>query len=282
MTWTKIAKKDFRDAVQSRALWALVGVFVVLSLVSTYAYVELPEFFGEPGGATFPGLVLFTVGLLGLFIPIAAIVVCFKSVAGERESGSAKILLSLPTTRTNVLVGKLVGRGAVLVVGMGVGIVIGLVVGALLLGSISIQAVGALVIGTILFIAAYASIVVGLSALTGSTSRATTYALGFFVVVELLWDAVMLGVLYIVGGFSMPTDIPEWFFPFTQLSPSSAYLSSVISLLPAAGFDDLPNEAVDHEGQSILLSTEIGYIVLLMWIAIPAIVAYQRFNAADL
>lgn len=30
MTWLAIAKKDFRDGVQSRALWALVVVFVNL------------------------------------------------------------------------------------------------------------------------------------------------------------------------------------------------------------------------------------------------------------
>ena len=51
MTWATVAKKDFRDAVQSRALWALVVVFVLLSIVSTYAYVEVPELFGSPAGA---------------------------------------------------------------------------------------------------------------------------------------------------------------------------------------------------------------------------------------
>ena len=78
MTWTVIAKKDFRDAVQSRALWALVSVFVLLSVLSSYAYVEVPQLFGEPGGATFGGLVFFTVGLTSLFVPLAAIVVCYK------------------------------------------------------------------------------------------------------------------------------------------------------------------------------------------------------------
>lgn len=267
MTWSKVAAKDFRDAVQSRALWALVGVFVVLSLVSTYAYVELPEFFGEPAGATFTGLSLFTVGLLGLFVPIAAIVVCYKSIAGERESGSAKILLSLPTTRTSVLLGKLVGRGSVLGVGMGAGIVIGLGFGALLIGDLVVMAVVAVLLGTLLFIAAYTSIVVGISALTGSTARATTYALGFFVVVELLWDAVILGAMYVFNGFSMPTQPPEWIFPLTQISPSSAYLFSVISMLPDIGMDAADEGTAGVEvsaNSSIWEAPEIGVIVLVI------------------
>lgn len=38
MIWFVVAKKDFRDVVQSRVLWAIVAVFVVLSVLSTYAY----------------------------------------------------------------------------------------------------------------------------------------------------------------------------------------------------------------------------------------------------
>lgn len=41
-----VAKKDYRDAVQSRALWALVVIFVILTLISSYAYAEAPELFG--------------------------------------------------------------------------------------------------------------------------------------------------------------------------------------------------------------------------------------------
>lgn len=178
MTWLAIAKKDFRDAVQSRALWALVAGFVLLSLVSTYAYVQVPELFGEPTGATFAGLVFFTVGLTGLFVPLAAIVVCYKSLAGERELGSIKLLLSLPTNRLNVFTGKVVGRAAVLVFGLGIGLLVGLGFGSVLLGTVALGAMLVFVLVTLGFAAIYAEVMVGLSATTGSTSRATTFALG--------------------------------------------------------------------------------------------------------
>ena len=186
MTWLTVAKKDFRDAIQSRALWALVAVFVVLSVFSTYAYVEVPEMFGRPGGASFAGLLFFTIGLSGLFVPLAAIVVCYKSLVGERELGSIKLLLSLPTNRFNVFTGKVLGRAAVLTVGLGVGLLLGLGVGSFLLGGIDIFGVFVFLVVTLSFAAVYAGIMVGISASTGSTSRATTLALGFFVIFELV------------------------------------------------------------------------------------------------
>ncbi len=290
MTTLAVAKKDFRDAVQSRALWALVTVFVLLSVVSSYAYVEVPEMFGSPGGATFPGLIFFTVGLIGLFVPLAAIVVCYKSVAGERELGSIKLLLSLPTDRLNVFAGKVVGRAAVLAFGLGIGLTVGLGFGSALLGEVDVLALLVFVLLTLAFAAIYAGIVVSLSAMTGSTSRATTLALGFFVVFELFWDAVPVAVLYVVEGFSMPTAIPDWVFVVTQISPSSAYFSGLVALLPdlaaATGADPGQGGAgVDvgaADGGSLYTAPEIGVVMLALWAILPLAVGYYRFARADL
>ena len=290
MTWVVVAKKDFRDAVQSRALWALVTVFVLLSLISAYAYVEVPEMFGEPAGATFGGLLFFIVGLTGLFVPIAAIVVCYKSLAGERELGSIKLLLSLPTTRLNVYAGKVVGRAAVLAFGLGVGLVIGLGFGSVLLGEIDVLSVVVFVLVTIAFAAIYAGIMVGISATTGSTSRATTYTLGFFVVFELFWDVVPMGIVYITSGFSLPTEIPDWVFLITQVSPSSAYFTSIVALLPdladTVGADPAQTgggvDVTPAEADPFYVTPEVGIIVLFLWLIVPFAVGYYRFSAADL
>ncbi|MFP8958921.1 ABC transporter permease subunit [Natrialbaceae archaeon A-CW3] len=289
MTWHVVAKKDFRDAVQSRALWALVAIFVLLSVVSTYAYVEVPEMFGEPGGATFGGLLFFTVGLTGLFVPLAAIVVCYKSLAGERELGSIKLLLSLPTTRGDVFLGKVVGRAAVLAAGLGVGLVVGLGFGSALLGTVDVGALVIFVLATLAFAGVYTTIMVGLSATTGSTSRATTLALGFFVVFELFWDVVPMGILYVVEGFSLPTQIPDWVFLVTQVSPSTAYFSAVVSLFP--GFAEAANADPAGAGAGagadvapadpFYVTPEVGIVMLGLWLVLSLAVGYLRFDAAD-
>ncbi|WP_254810312.1 ABC transporter permease subunit [Natronosalvus amylolyticus] len=282
MSWIAVAKKDFRDAVQSRALWALLAVFVLFSVMTTYAYVEVPEAFGaQSGEVSFAGMVFFLAGITGLFVALAAIVVCYKSVAGERELGSIKLLLGLPHTRGEVFLGKVVGRAAVIAVTLGIGLLIGVGFGALLLGTIQVVPVVLFVMTAVLFAGVYATIIVGLSATTGSTSRATTLALGFFVVFELAWDVVPLGVVYVANGFSMPQQMPDWVFLVMQIPPSSAYFSSLVALLPA--FADEANAQTQAAGFDAFYATpEIGFVVLALWLIVPLAVGYVRFNSTDL
>lgn len=287
MSVLAVAAKDYRDAVQSRALWTLVVAFVGVLLITTYAYVELPEMFGPTGEATFSGLIFFTSGITGLFIPLAAIIVCFKALAGERELGSIKILLSLPVTRSNILFGKVLGRAAVLATGVSVGLIFGLGFGAILLGSVAVSALVLFVVLSLLFAGVYATIIVGLSATTGSTTRATTLAVGFFVVFELIWDMVPLGVVYVLNGFSMPTSFPDWVFLVAQLSPATAYFTAVVALLPDAavdagvavgggGFEMDPVEA-----EPFYVTPEAGFLFLALWFVLPLVIGYLKFTRSD-
>lgn len=287
MTWLAVAKKDFREAVQSRALWALVVVFVLVSVASTYAYTEVPGMFGSQGGATFDGLILFTVGFTGLFVPLAAIVVCYKSLAGERELGSIKLLLSLPTNRRDVFVGKVLGRAAVIAVGLVAGLLVGLGAAALLLGGIDVAASLVFVLVSLAFAVVYAGIMVSISASTGSTSRATTLALGFFAIFELFWDVVPLAVVYVVEGFQLPAQMPDWVYPVMQLSPSAAYFSAVTAVVPgltatSSGGGAGVGVQLGGDAAPIYLSPEIGLVILLFWLVVPLAIGYRRFETADL
>lgn len=283
-----VAKRDFRDAVQSRALWGLVVAFVAFLLLTSYAYIEFPELVGPIDEATFAGLVFFTASVTGLFVPLAAIIVCYKSLAGERELGSIKILLSLPVSRQEVVTGKLLGRAAVLLAALLAGLLIGLLFGTILLGSISLGPLVLFLIITLLFASAYVSIVVGISATTGSTTRATTLAIGFFLLFELIWDAIPFGVVYILNGFSLPDTFPDWVFLLTQLSPSAAYFTSTIALLPDAARDagiSLDGVGVTVEpanGDPFYVTPEVGILFLVFWLVVPAIIGYYQFSRADL
>lgn len=282
-----VAKKDFRDASQSRALWALVAIFVILTLISAYTFVEAPELFGGPGDPTFDGLIFFIAAMTALFVPLAAIIVCYKSLAGERELGSIKVLMSLPTTRSDVFFGKVIGRGAVITSALGVGILIGLAFGSALLGTVDVVAALVFVLVTIFFALVYAGIMVSLSASTGSTVRATTYALGFFVVFELLWDIIPLGILYVIEGFQLPAQLPNWFMTVAMVSPATAYFSAINALLPdiTNGSLDEPDVGVDagiDYGEPFYASAEMGIVILLFWLVVPLAFGYYRFNRADL
>lgn len=283
-----VAKKDFRDAVQSRALWGLVVVFVLLLVLTTYAYTQIPELFGPTSEATFGGLIFFTVGITSLFVPLAALVVCYKSVAGERELGSIKILLSLPLTRSDAFFGKFIGRTGVLAFGLGIGLLAGLGIGAVLLGTVDLVPLLGFLLLTLSFAAVYSGVMVSLSALTGSTTRATTLAIGFFILFELLWDAVPVAVVYVIEGFSLPTSFPDWVFLVTQVSPSTAYLTSLIALLPdvaATQGASIGGTGVDVDPTAVepfYVTPEVGLVFLALWLVFPLLVGYYRFTTADL
>lgn len=283
-----VAKKDFRDASQSRALWALVGIFVVLMLIIAYAVAEAPEVIGISVDVGFNDLLFMTSAFAALFVPLAAIIVCYKSIAGERELGSIKIIMSLPTTRQDVFFGKVLGRGAVITTALAVAVVIGLGFGSVLLGTVDIVAVFVFLLLTIFFALVYASIMVGLSASTGSTVRATTYTLGFFAVFELLWDAIPLAIVYVVEGFQMPTTFPDWFTTVLMISPSTGYFAAVNAFVPGieaettGGGAEAGVEVDTAYGDAIYAQPEVGLLFLVIWMIVSLAVGYSRFSRADL
>lgn len=282
MSTLAVAKKDFRDAVQSRALWALSAVFVLLSLLLTYSYVEFPQLVSPGAETSIGGLVFFTAGIVSLFVSLTAIVVCYKAIAGEREIGSVKLLLALPHRRRDVLFGKLLGRMAVLSLALAIGLAVGFGFAFAMLGSLDVLTVLLFLVATLLFTAVYVSVVVGLSATTGSTSRATTFAIGFFVVFEFLWDVVPIGVVYVANGLSLPQQMPDWTFLVMQVPPSTAYTAVLTALLPEVAAS-IPTQTFAGAGIDAFYAVpEIGFTVLAFWSVVPLAVGYYRFGNADL
>lgn len=283
MSWQVIAKKDFQDAVRSKAFLALSAIFLLLVIGISVLVGSVDEVGGTSPDAL--GLIFFIASSLGLFVSIAAIVVCYRAIAGERESGSVKLLLSLPHTRQDVLIGKVVGRAAVLAVPIVVALLVGTVVGTTMLGDFAPVPTLLFALVALLFALAYASIMVGVSATTGSTTRAAALAIGFLLIVEFLWDVVVFGAVYIAGGFTFPqttADFPGWAFALAQLQPSGAFVTALAAVVP-----DAPQQGggiVPPPGQldGLLASQWVAFLALLFWVVVPLAVGYWRFQAADL
>jgi ABC-2 type transport system permease protein len=249
----------------------------VFALLITYAYASLPEAFSGPDGASSFGLVFFLAGVTSLFVSLTAIVVTYKSIAGERESGSATILLALPTSRRDVLLGKVLGRTGVLAVPVVVGFSAATLLAWVMLDEFALLDVLAFIVTTAVFVLAYTSIVVGLSASTGSTSKASALAVGFFLVFDLLWDAVSLGAVWVVNGFSLPATMPDWMVFMNMFSPSTAYTAALTALVPDATTFDL------FGGVDAFWATPwLGFAILAFWVVLPLVVGYSRFANADL
>ena len=276
MSFAAVVRKDFTDVRRAKLLWFVGGIYTLFAVLFFYT--------GSTGENPEVLLQLWNMsGLAVLFIPLVALVAAYLSIAGERESGSIKFLLSIPNGRADVVFGKYVSRA-------------GLVSGAILLAfgvaaMLSVVwypevdfATFARVTGlTLLFALAYVSVAVGISALTASRSRAMAGAIGYFFAFNVLWIQgsafSVVGALRFVFEDTLGISLAENTELFVQsLSPATAYLQSLRLAYPS-GYRDLPPA---DPSTPFYLEPEFMLVILAAWVVVPLLVGYWRFERADL
>ncbi|ELY50756.1 ABC transporter permease [Natronorubrum bangense] len=298
-----IARKDFQDAVRSWMFWGLSLFFFVLLVAVTGTI----SYFGEDiaaEGATTEALVLFVSQITRLVIPLIALILGWKAIAGERETGSIKILLSLPHSRKDVLLGKLLGRSAVLSVSLVVGFALAAIIVAALLGSFDIVDYVSLLVMAIIYGLAYTSIAVALSSITRSTTIAGAAMFGVFILFYIVWNALQTvfqvlmnrgtidGVSYTqeVAGpdgtaQQMTMDrLPDWALFIDMIDPGNAF-QNAITVLSSTGGSELGTSYPDAwfaNGVPFYLENWFSFVILLLWIVVPMAIALYRFDRVDL
>lgn len=280
MTWSVIAKKDFRDASRSKALWGLTLLFVLFMAGAAYAYTLIQNSAGAGAEVQSLGLIFFLISPVTILVPITGLVMAHKSIAGEVDTGSAKFLLSLPHTRRDAVVGKVVGRSAVLGVSVLVGFVVAAIVTVALYDTFDAAAFAAFAALTLLLTVMYTAIGVGLSASTKDSGRATILALGFYVVFELAWGLLVTGIYYLLNGSLGPTGVPpEWYLLLNRVPPTAAFSSAVFQFLPGnAG----TIAQLFPQNVPIYLSEWAALVMMLLWFVVVPLVGYRVFKRADL
>ncbi len=268
MSWTVVARKDFRDAVRAKTLWAVTAVFALLTAGVAYLLTVLGG--GEIGATEYVG---FLPQVVVLFLSLVALMVGHRSIIGERESGTAKLLLSLPHSRRDVVLGKVAGRGAV----VGVATVLAFALTALvLLVAYSEFAAGtylAFVALTLTFALAFTAVAVGLSAALDTSAKVSAATYGLYVVFALnIWNFLPNAVNYLLNGelFFGPEQ-PEWATFLTSLSPTVAY-ERAVGGIALGGLGDVP----------LFLSAWAALAVLILWIVGPLVLGYWRFTRAEI
>lgn len=282
MSWVAVARKDFRDAVRSKVLWLLSALFVVFAAGVAYVYtLILGGASGQAGQElTSLGLIVFMLAPVGTLVPITALVVGYKAVAGEVESGTLKLLLSLPHTREDVVFGKLVGRTAVLAVPVVVGFVVAAVEVLVLYASFDPTEYLLFLALTVMFGAAFVSVAVGVSAATKSTTKAAASVFGVFVLFEFLWDVIPMGVYYVLeGSFFLQGRPPNWYLFLNQLSPGNAYGAAVRAFLP-----NTQRQLAATLGGDVpfYLTDWFALVILAVWVVAPVTLGYLAFERKDL
>lgn len=280
MSWQTIVRKEFSDAARSLVLWIVSVVFVLFSILMVGSYIVFEEEFGPPDAdpGTALDAMIFVLSPIALIAPIIALVVGYKAIVGERESGSLKVLLSLPHTRWDVMFGKLVGRTLVVAVPLLLALII---MGGLITAFVDpIGVVDYLIILvlSIVLAAVFVAIAVAISGATRSSTVAGAAMFGVYLLFIVFWDILELGLLYLVEGtINVGQNPPGWFLFVDMLSPDGAYLAAARGFLP-----DVDLMAGMNVPDVWYLSEWIALFILLFWLVVPFAIGYRRFRESDL
>lgn len=274
-----VAQKDFQDALRSRALLGLTGLFVVFAAGFTYLFGALPALFSGSENPSTAALISGLESSGAFLVPLVALVLGYKSVVGERESGTIKLLLGFPHTRRDLIIGKLVGRTAVVSVSIVVGYVAAAIVALRFYDSFAVVPFLMFTAVTILLALVFVSIAVSFSAATRSTERALYVAIGLYALFQFVWSFIPLLIRYVLNGFSLSNmpGTPNWVHLLSLVNPLRAYNSAAGALIPEL--------TTFYEGITAVpwyLQEWFGFVILVIWLIVPLAFGYHRFNRTDI
>jgi len=269
-----IAKKEFLDNIRNKWVILLTFLFVLIIVLFSYA---------TGSGETFGDMETTVFGLLGIssiLIPLIAIILGFSTISGEAESGALYVVLSYPVRRVEVLLGKLLGLGSVIIVSVFIGFGLGGVVIALTVGPESWVGYIAFIFLSIFLGFIYLSLSICISAFC--KRRITSIGGGLLVFFwSMIYETIVTAIYFVTGGSIedlMASIIPDWFYNSVVFSPSDLFQTTVYrafggSTIEAMGFSVTIPE---------FLSPINLIIFLIIWFLVPLVLAYIFFKKRDI
>lgn len=294
MTWTQVARKDFEDAVRSKMLWGLMGVFVAfMGFIVTIAVTT-----ADSGEGSHSAALQMTAQLGQLFVPLIALIAGYMAVVGERRSGSLRVLLGYPHSRLDVVLGKLVGRTGVIAVTLAVGSAVSMAIVSLVTPSPDVGSAVGVLAAIVLCGAAFTGLAVGVSASVRTRGKAMALAIGSVLVFLIVWDALAAGVYAVATGALPGLEAEPWYFLLKRLNPinafrvvASGFVDGRVYQMFSLGIEEIPADTppseltVDNRVAGSLpfyLKEWFAALTLAVWAVVPALVGYLRFERSDL
>jgi Cu-processing system permease protein len=267
--WT-LAQKEMRDALRNR--WFLLYTVAFIGLSLAFSYMAMAGA-GIAGFAGFGRTAASLINLVLLIVPLMALTIGAQSLAGEQERSTLTYLLAQPVTRLEVFLGKYLGLLLSLLASLALGFGIAGVVMALNgAGAGSPMAYVRLVGQTFLLSLTMLSVGFLISAL--SRRAGVAIGIGLF-----LWLAfVFLGDLGLMGT-AIALKLPiEQLFLLALANPLQVF--KMASILDINATLDILGPAGIYAMQEF--GRRLRYVflaVMVLWIVVPAALAYARFAA---
>lgn len=261
-----LAHKEFKERLRNR--WVLVSALVFTLFSMAIAWLGGAQQ-GQVGLRSVDFTIASLVSLVTYLVPLMALLLGYDAIVGERERGSLDLLLAMPITRLELLLGKYLGLAAAL---LGATLTGFSIVGVLVFRAFAwpgLERYLGFMLSAALLGLAFLSIALLLSVVARERSRASGAALALWLVFVLIFDLALLGLLVATGGqlgawlsgdavghalLLNPNDIFRIFNMVSMEEARQQY--GLVSLLP---------EALMRPG--LLLSAMLAWIVTPLWAA---------------
>ena len=215
-----------------------------------------------------------------LLLPILALMLGYVAIIGEIERGSMSSLLSLPLSREEIVAGKFLGLGGVLLIsillGFGcAGIVIGLIV-----SNVNYAEYLIFIVSTILLGLVYLSISIFFSTIFRKRSTALGGAIFLWFFFNIILPMILLGIA--VAGKALPEilsgDIPDWYYTLELIDPTSVYSTLVsLNVEPVS-----PSQNMIPLKYPSFYSSGLMAGILIVWIISFLFLTFWRFRKKDI
>ncbi len=262
-----IAAKEFRDRMRNRWVLAVALVFTVFSLVIAY-FGGAQQ--GQVGFRSIEFTIASLVSLVIYLIPLIALLLGFDAIVGERERGSLDLLLSLPITRFELLLGKYLGLAAALTLSTLAGFGLVAVLLSRQMSWSGMYHYFGFMLSSVLLGLAFLSLAVLLSVLARDRTRASGLAIATWFFFVLVFDLLLLGALVGTGG-RFGGEVFAWLL---LLNPADVFrILNVFSLDDVRTLYGLASIVPPTMGSPAAMGG-----VMLAWIIVPLGLANWRFK----
>jgi len=268
MGWQGIARSDGSEAIRPKLVKYLLALPVIAIVITAYAYPvsATPPFTTARFGS-------YVTGTVTTVVPVTGILLGYNAVVSDRESGALLLLLALPVSREDLVLGKYASRLGLLSASLLISMVLagGLVVYPF--GRLVLVPYVALTIVTLGYGAIWAGLGVAASLVVATKQRALIVAFALLFLFVLAWDAVRLALT--VGlrqAGIIDTELPDLLQFLFGLGPGSVYNRVVEGFIDPSGTVAGP----------WYLGEWMALVLFVLWIVGPLGLAYRRFAGRDI